>query len=40
MESAMPGKKQKRQGKRKETLAILDILEWVLRRLREIAEGD
>lgn len=32
--------KQQRDKQRKELLAILDVLEWVLRRLRDIATGD
>ncbi len=36
----MGEKKQQRDKQRKEVLAILDVLEWVLRRLREIAAGD
>ncbi len=34
------GKRREEQGKRrKEVIAILDVLEWVLRRLRELV-GD
>ncbi len=33
----MGKKKQQRDKQRTEVLAILDVLEWVLRRLREIA---
>ncbi len=32
----MGEKKQQRDRQRKEVLAVLDVLEWALRRLREI----
>lgn len=36
----MGEKKVQRDGRRKEVMAILDMLEWILRRLRELAAGD
>lgn len=40
VEREMGENKQQRDKQRKELLAILDVLEWVLRRLRDIATGD
>jgi len=36
VEREMGEKKQQRDRQRKEVLAVLDVLEWALRRLREI----
>ena len=39
VERAMHQKKQEREQQRKEVMAILDVLEWALSRLREILGG-